>query len=173
MFRLEEAIIVEESPQVVWAFLSNLPVSLICHRQRRSFQWLSESQSGMGSRYQLEQRLLGFAWQQEGRVTRWEPPRSLALAHWTPRWPRWGFGHQLRLAIQPVEGQPQAAWLSSMVIGRLGPWYAEPLLGLVVRRNMRQQLQALKRAIESTDKGDSVQQNRAPRLAEVPAAGLG
>lgn len=173
MFRLDEAILVEEAPQVVWAFLANLPVSLTCHRRRRAFRWLSEPQPGPGSRYQLEQRILGVAWRQEGRVTRWEPPLSLALAHWTPRWPRWGFGHQLRLAVQPVEERALEAWLSSTVIGRLGPWYAEPLLRLVVRRSMRQQLQALKVAIESTDKGDSAQQSRSPRLAEVPAAGLG
>ena len=174
MFRKEYAILVEENPQVVWAFISNLPVSLTCHRAGRGFQWRDDPKPKVGSRYVLEQNLLGFTLRHEGRITRWNPPHSFALAHWTPKRPRWGFGHQQRLGVQAVDGSPQVSELRSIVIGSMGPWYVEAPFQRLVRRNMLDHLQALKRAIESTNKGGSPVQKAAPQLAaEIPAAGIG
>ncbi len=173
MFRREVALVVEESPQVVWAFVSNLPVSLTCHRARRSFQWRNDSKAQLGSRYGLEQSLLGITYRQEGRVTRWEPPHGFALAHWSPRRPRWGFSHQQRFGVHAVEGRPRAAELRCTVIGGLGPWYVELPLKWFVRRSMLDHLQALKRAIESTEKDGSARRDQPARLAQLPAASLG
>lgn len=173
MFRLEHAILIEESPNVVWAFLANLPVSLTCHRLRRRFQWIGDPKPGLGSQYALELNLPGITLRQEGRITRWEPPHSLAMAQWTPRHPHRGFARQQRMSVHPVDGRPLAAVLRSTIVGSRGPWYVEAPFKEIVRRSMLDHLEALKRAIESTDKSGRTQQDPARHLAEMPVAGTG
>ncbi len=173
MFRLEHDILIEESPQVVWAFLVNLPVSLTCHQLRYRFQWIGTPKPGLGGRYSLKLNLPGIILQREGRITRWEPPHSLAMAQWSQRYPQRGFTRQQRLSVHPVEGRSQAAILRSTIVGNQRPWYVEALFKEIVRRGMLDHLEALKRAIESTDRSGSAQRDPARHLAEMPAAGTG
>jgi len=173
MFRLEHDIIIEESPEVVWAFLANLPLSLTCHRLRHRFQWIGTAKPGLGSRYALELNLPGITLRQEGRITRWEPPHSLALAQWNQRHPHHGFTRQQRLSVHQVNGQPQAAVLCSTIVGSRGPWYIEAPFKGIVRRSMLDHLEALKRAIESTDKSGRARHDPAQHLAEIPVVGTG
>ncbi len=173
MFRLDHTILIEESPKVVWGFLANLPVSLTCHRRRCRFQWIGNPRPGEGSHYMLELSLLGLALRQEGRVTRWDSPHGMAMAQWCPQFPRRGFTHQQRFNVHLVQGRPQAAVLQSTVVGGLGPWLVEVVFKEIVRRSMLEHLEALKRAIESTDKSGRPLRDPAGRLAEMPVMGAG
>jgi len=128
----------------------------------------------------VELTLPGIRLRQEGRVTRWEPPYSLAVAQWSHRHqhrgfspPLAGFSHQQRLSVQPVEGWPQATVLQSTIVGSLVPWFVEAAFRPVIRRYMLSHLAALKCAIESTDKSGRPQRDPRGRLAEMPAVGAG
>ncbi|MFB0517262.1 MAG: SRPBCC family protein [Candidatus Neomarinimicrobiota bacterium] len=173
MFRLEYTIRIEESPQVVWAFLANLSVSLTCHRRRHRFHWIGTPKPGLDSRYSLELCLPGVTLRREGRVTRWEPPRSLVVAQWGLRRHQRGFTHQQRLSVQPVEGRPKTAVLQSVVVGSLGPRLVELAFKEIIRRSMLDHLDALKLAIESSDKSGRPQRDTAGQLAEVSIVGTG
>ena len=173
MFRLDHDILVEESPKVVWAFLANLPVSMTCHRMRRRFQWHGSPKPDEGMRFTLELNLLGITFRREGRVTTWGPPDQLAMALWSPRHPRRGYSSQQRWRVHPVDGRPQAARLQIVVAGSLRSWLLESILKHIVRRGLLDHLEALKRAIESTDKYGRTQRKSAQRLAEMPAVGAG
>lgn len=173
MFRLEHDILIEESPRVVWAFLVNLPVSLTCHRPRYRFEWIGTPKPGLGGQYSLELNLPGTILQREGRITWWEPPNSLAVAQWRPRHPYRGSTRQQRLSVNPVEGRPGASILRSIIVGHQRPWYVEALFKEIVRRSMLDHLEALKRAIESTDRSGRTRRDTARHLAEMPAASTG
>jgi len=173
VFRLEHDILIEKSPEVVWAFLANLPVSLTCHRLRYRFQWIGAPNPGLGGRYSLELNLPGIILQREGRITRWEPPHSLAMAQWSPRHPHRGFTRQQRLSVHLVEGRPGVSVLRSTIVGNQRPWYVEILFKEIVRRSMLDHLEALKRAIESTDRSGRALRDPAGHLAEMPVAGTG
>ncbi|MBA7711620.1 MAG: hypothetical protein GH143_01560 [Calditrichaeota bacterium] len=173
MFRLEHDILIEKSPEVVWAFLANLPVSLTCHRLRYRFQWIGAPKPGLGGRYSLELNLPGIILQREGRITRWEPPHSLAMAQWSPRHPHRGFVRQQWLSVHPVDGCPLAAVLRSTIVGSWGPWYVEAPFKEIIRRSMLDHLEVLKCAIESTDRSGRARQDPARHLAEMPVVGAG
>jgi hypothetical protein len=171
MFKLENHIMIQEHPNVVWSFLANLPVSQGCRRWRRTFQWLAGLTPVVGSRYLTGIRILGIGFRQEGKITRWEPPKTLTLALWSHRFPRAGFTHQLCYTIEKVEGQTQTTTLQSTVIGNYVLWPIELVFKEIIRRSMMDHLVLLKRAIESTDKGDHHARQPAQPIAEAPAVG--
>lgn len=173
MFRLECDIIIKESQQVVWAFLANLPISLTCHQPRLRFRWIGNIKSGVGGRYLLDYRLPVITLRNEGRIALWNPPTCLATALWNPRHPRHGFARQQRLKILAVEGQSKAVVLQLTVTGSRSPWFFEVFYKEIVRRNMHNHLEALKRVIESTEKNGRIQRDQSHQLAGIPAASIG
>ncbi|MFC1618766.1 SRPBCC family protein [Candidatus Neomarinimicrobiota bacterium] len=171
MFKLEHHIKIQEHPKVVWAFLANLPMSQGCRRWRRSFRWLGDLTPAVGSRYITEILFSGMSFRQEGKITRWEPPETMTLTQWNDKYPRMGLTHQLGYSIESVEGQPQATTLHSTVIGNFVPRSMELVFKEMIRRSMIDHLVLLKRAIESTDKGDRLARQPAHPIAEAPAVG--
>lgn len=162
---------IQEHPKVVWSFLANLPVSQRCRRWPRSFQWVCNPTPVVGSRYITKSHFLGIGFQQEGKITRWEPPGTITLIHWNHKYPRIGLTYQLRYTIERIEGQPQAAKLHSTVVGSYGLRPLELIYKEMIRRNMIDHLLLLKQAIESTDKDGRHAEQPAHRIAEAPAVG--
>ncbi len=155
---------------MVWAFVTNLPISLTCHQPRLRFQWIGNAKLGEGGRYLLDYRLPVITLRNEGRITLWNPPTSLATALWNPSHPRRGFARQQRLKVQTVEGLSNTAMLQLAITGSRSPWLCEVFYKEIVRRSMHNHLQALKRVIESTEKIGRVQADPASTLAGIPAA---
>lgn len=171
MFKLEQNIRIKEHPQAVWSFLSNLPVSQVCWPGRSSFQWVDSPKPAVGSRYITETRFIGIGYVQEGKITRWEPPGSLALTQWNHKHPRLGFTHQLRYRVEGIESQAQAAFLHATVVGNYGPKLLELVFKEIYRRSLIGHIVLLKQAIEATDKNGRVAGHTTQRIAEVPAVG--
>ena len=173
MFGLTHEIMINENAEAVWAFMSNLPVSLLCRPVHRGFEWAgSETTPREGTRFVLEQRLAGIPFRHEARVTRWEPPRRFGIAQWHSRHPRWGFSHTYGYSISPSE-HSNGSILSYRLAGSFGNWPIEKISIPLVGSMMLNELQALKAAIESTDKTSVSQQANLSRLAEMPALGTG
>jgi hypothetical protein len=125
----------------------------------------------VGSRYIIESLFLGIRFRQEGKITCWEPPAMLTLAQWNYKYPRIGLMHQLRYTIEGVEGQPQATTIQFTVVGNYVPRPMELVFKEIIRRSMIDHLVLLKRAIESTDKGDHQARQPVHPIAEAPAVG--
>jgi hypothetical protein len=171
MVKLEHSIMIRERPQVVWSFLSNLPVSQVCRRGRRSFEWIDSPKPAVGSGYTTQMRLFGIGYIQEGKITRWEPPGSFALTLWNQRHPRIGFTHQLRYAIDRNESQAYTSILHCTVIGNYRPKLVELVFKEIYRRSMIDHLVLLKQAIEATDKNGHAVRPATQRIAEASAVG--
>jgi len=173
MFRLECDIIINESPEVVWAFVANLPMSLTCHQPRLRFHWIGNVKIDVGGRYLLDYRLPVITLRKEGRITLWDPPTALTMALWNQSHPRRGFARQQRFKIKTVEGQSNATVLQIAITGSRSPWFFEMLYKEIVRRSVQNHLEALKRVIESTEKSGRIQRDSAHQLAGIPAASSG
>lgn len=118
----------------------------------------------------MQVRIFGIGFVQEGKITRWEPPGSMAIALWHHKYTRIGFTHQLRYSIAGTDGQSQGAILHATVIGSFGPKLIELVFKEIYRRSLIDHTVLLKQAIEATDKDRQASQ-AAQRIAEAPAVG--
>jgi hypothetical protein len=104
---------------------------------------VSPHREGLGVEAEATVRIAGITTRDRIRVTRWEPPWILELAHlgWVK-----GSGY---MELTPTEAGTELFWREQLIppwglLGRLGLWLVSPAM----RRAFRRDLRALKEVIE-------------------------
>jgi uncharacterized protein YndB with AHSA1/START domain len=135
---------IRRPPEVVWPFLVDWERLDRWMAEARAFRVVGRRREGVGVEAKATIRIAGITTRDLVRVTRWEPPRVLEIAHLG--WVR-GRGF---MQLSPRDGGSTLLWREELrppwgVVGRLGMSLAFPLM----RRTFRRDLRLLKALVES------------------------
>jgi uncharacterized protein YndB with AHSA1/START domain len=133
--------------ETVWPYLVDWERLDRWMREARSFRVISEPREGVGVEAEATITIAGITTHDRVRVTRWEPPRILEIAHlgWVK-----GSGY---MELSPLGGGCSLFWRERLV----PPWGPVGLLGLtilrpIMRRIFQGDLEALRRLVEAGDR---------------------
>ena len=146
-FQLSMRVDIGRPPEAVWPFLVDWERLPRWMEEMRDVRVTSARREGVGVEAEATVRIAGITTRDRIRVTRWEPPRVLELAH--RGWVK-GTG---QMALSPAGSGSLLRWREILVppwgiLGRIGMRAVLPLMGRVFRRD----LQLLKRLAE--DRGE-------------------
>lgn len=134
---------IRRPPEEVWPYLVDWERLDRWMVEGKDFRVVSEHREGLGVEAQATIRIAGIATRDRIRVTRWEPPLVLEIAHlgWVE-----GTGH---MELSPADGGTRLWWRETLV----PPWgwvgaLAMRMLAPVLRRTFRRDLDLLKRLVE-------------------------
>lgn len=134
---------IRRPPQEVWPYLVDWERLDRWMLEAHDFRVTSPSREGTGVEAEATVRIAGITTRDRIRVTRWEPPWLLELAHlgWVQ-----GRGY---MELSPVEHGTSMFWREELhppwgLIGRLGMRLFRP----VMRRTFQRDLEALRRLVE-------------------------
>lgn len=131
-------------PRAVWPFLVDWERLSVWMQEASDFRVIGSQREGVGVEAEATVRIAGITTRDRIRVTQWQPPAVLEMAHmgWVQ-----GTGY---MELSPIEGGSDLFWRESLVppwgrIGRMGMAMARPLM----RRIFRRDLQLLKQLVEA------------------------
>ncbi len=145
---MAEVVIITEAdiarpPGEVWPHLVDWERLGKWMREAREFRVLSRHREGVGVEAEATVRIAGITTRDRIRVTRWEPPSVLEMAHlgWVK-----GTGY---MEVSPTESGAHLFWREALVppwgrIGRMGLALLRPLM----RRTFRRDLDLLTELVE-------------------------
>jgi hypothetical protein len=130
--------------QAVWPFLVDWERLDRWMHEASDFRVVGDRREGVGVEAEASVRIAGITTRDRIRVTRWEPPSVLEIAHLG--WVR-GSGY---LELSPGDPGTIVYWREALIppwglVGRLGMRLATPLM----RRTFRRDLRLLKELVES------------------------
>jgi uncharacterized protein YndB with AHSA1/START domain len=130
--------------ETVWPYLVDWERLDQWMREASEFRVTSEAREGVGVEAEATVRIAGISTRDRIRVTRWEPPWILEIAHlgWVT-----GTGY---MELSPAEVGCRLFWREQLVppwgpVGRLGMRMLRPLM----RREFRRDLDELRELVES------------------------
>lgn len=126
-------------PHVVWPFLVDWERLDRWMKEARDFRVIGRQREGVGVEAEATVRIAGITTRDRIRVTRWEPPEVLELAHlgWVK-----GIG---TMRLSPTGGGARLWWREELTPpwGALG-WVGMRIFGPVIRRTFRRDLDLLR-----------------------------
>lgn len=127
---------IRRPPGAVWPFLVDWERLDTWMEEISDVHVTSERREGVGVEADATVRLGGISTRDRIRVTRWEPPTVLEIAHLG--WVR-GTGY---MELSPTAGGSHLTWRETLIppwglAGRVGLWAFRPLIGRVFRRDLR------------------------------------
>jgi uncharacterized protein YndB with AHSA1/START domain len=137
---MAEVVIIAETniarpPEAVWPYLVDWERLGRWMREARDFRVLSPHREGVGVEAEATVRIAGISTRDRIRVTRWEPPSVLEMAH--QGWVK-GTGF---MEVSPTASGAHVFWREALVppwgpLGRLGMTLLRPLMRLIFRRDL-------------------------------------
>jgi uncharacterized protein YndB with AHSA1/START domain len=134
---------IPQPPHVVWPFLVDWERLDRWMKEARDFQVVGAQRSGVGVEAEATVRIAGFTTRDRIRVTRWQPPEVLELAHlgWVK-----GTGS---MRLSPT-AQGSHLWWREELVPPWGPlgWLGMKLVGPVIGRTFRRDLELLRTLVD-------------------------
>jgi uncharacterized protein YndB with AHSA1/START domain len=122
-------------PEAVWPHLVDWELLGRWMREARGFRVLSAHRQGVGVEAEATIRIAGITTRDRIRVTRWEPPSVLEMAHlgWVK-----GTGY---MEVSPTDSGTHLFWREALVppwglLGLLGMTLVRPLMRHTFRRDL-------------------------------------
>lgn len=119
----------------VWAEVERIEDHVEWMADAHSLEFLSDSRRGVGTRIEVETRVGPLRTTDVMEFTEWEPERAMGVVH------RGLIGGTGRFELSEVAGGTRFTWTEQLEFpwylgGRLGAWFAKPVLRWVWRRNL-------------------------------------
>lgn len=145
--RLEVVTEAQAPVGTVWAVLTRWEDQPRWMRDAKEVHVTSPHREGEGVELRCPTNLLGLTVQDTMRVTRWDPPRELAVTHTG----RIITGSGAFVLSEPAPGRTRITWWEEIdpPLGALGEWGARLLVLPVIRRIFAGSLAALARIAEA------------------------
>jgi uncharacterized protein YndB with AHSA1/START domain len=147
-FQLSMRTGIRRPPKTVWPFLVDWDRLPRWMKDMRDVRVTSARKEGVGVEAVATVRIAGISTRDRIRVTRWEPPNVLEIAHlgWVK-----GTG---RMELSPAGNGSDLRWRETLIppwgaLGRLGMYAVLPLM----RRVFRRDLERLKQLVEDPREG--------------------
>ena len=133
---LTMSIRIPRNPDIVWPFLVDWERLNRWMLEARAFRMTGPQREGVGVEAEATVRIAGITTRDPIRVTRWEPPRVLELAHlgWVK-----GTGY---MELTPEDDGTRVFWRETLIppwgwLGAIGMRPAAPLMRRAFRRDLR------------------------------------
>lgn len=143
--RVEVAVTVAAPRAVVWDVLTDWEAQADWMRDARSVEVVSAERAGEGVTIRVPTNLLGVTVDDVMRVTGWDPPARLEVAH---------LGRLIRgsgaFELYDIEHGTRVVWWEEIEppLGALGRWGARTVVRPLVERVFRRSLRGLREASE-------------------------
>lgn len=136
MARIEVSRMMKTSRPVVWEALADLGSHARWMRDARSVEFLGSRKRGLGTRMAVETRVGPFRTVDLLEVTGWEEGRSISVAH------RGLIDGEGVLSVEDAGNGSLVRWVERLSFpwwlgGPVTAWLARPLLGAVLRGDLR------------------------------------
>lgn len=122
-------------PEAVWPFLVDWERLDVWMQEASDFRVIGSQREGVGVEAEATVRIAGITTRDRIRVTQWQPPAVLEMAHlgWVE-----GIGY---MELSPIERGSDLFWRETLLppwgwAGRIGMLMARPLMRRIFRRDL-------------------------------------
>lgn len=145
MPRIEESIVIDRSPEDVFAFVTDAANDTKWQSDVVESEWLDDEETGPGRRMRGVNRFLGKKLEFVGEITTWDPPKQAAFK--TVEGP---FNYEGEYRVEPQDGGCRVTLTGEAeslggVFGKL----SDPIVAKMYGRQVRADLGNLKDIMES------------------------